>query len=63
MDAIRKYADNHNDKRKYLGAVAGGIVSDSVKTYAQKKGFYVLEPSGDTVKIAEIPQAWKPREW
>jgi hypothetical protein len=63
MDFLKKHADKCDDRRKYIGAVAGGIVSDSVKTYAQKKGFYVLEPSGDTIKIAEIPQAWKPREW
>jgi hypothetical protein len=63
MDVVRKYADERNDKRKYLGAVAGGIVDDSVKYYALKKGFFVLEPSGDTIKIAELPQSWKPREW
>ncbi|GHV95277.1 hypothetical protein AGMMS50293_15970 [Spirochaetia bacterium] len=63
MGIIRNYLDEHNDKRKYLGTVAGGIVDDSVKNYAQKKGFFVLEPSGDTIKIAELPQDWKPREW
>jgi hypothetical protein len=63
MDIVRKYADEHEDKRKYLGAVAGGIVSESARKYARRKGFFVLEQTGDTVKIAETPKEWKPREW
>jgi predicted AAA+ superfamily ATPase len=63
MEVVSKYADEHEDKRKYLGAVAGGIVSESAKKYARRKGFFVLEQTGDTVKIAETPKEWKPREW
>jgi hypothetical protein len=33
-----------------------------VKRYALKSGFYVIEQSGDTVKI-DIPEGFKPREW
>ncbi|MDR1247782.1 MAG: hypothetical protein LBK63_00620 [Treponema sp.] len=62
MEKLRRYADEHGDKRKLLGAVAGGIASEEVKAFAVKSGFFVLEQSGDTVKIS-VPEDFKPREW
>jgi hypothetical protein len=63
METLRAYADARNDQRGYLGAVAGGIVRDGVRTYALKQGFYVLEQSGDTVNITAAPESWKPKRW
>ncbi|MDR1326105.1 MAG: hypothetical protein LBK00_08740, partial [Treponema sp.] len=63
MEKLRKYADMHSDKRAYLGAVAGVIFNEGEKTYALKKGFYVIEPSGDTFSITEPKGAYRPREW
>ncbi|MDR1970409.1 MAG: hypothetical protein LBQ46_00660, partial [Treponema sp.] len=62
MEKLRRYADDRQDTRKFLGAVAGAIVADNVKTYALKKGLYVIRQSGDTVTI-ENPADFKPREW
>jgi hypothetical protein len=62
MEKLRRYADEHGDGRKFLGAVAGAIVAENVKEYALRKGFYVIRQSGDTVTI-ENPNAFKPREW
>ncbi|MDR1025296.1 MAG: hypothetical protein LBL56_06165, partial [Treponema sp.] len=62
MEKLRRYADEHQDNRKLLGAVAGAIAADEAKAYAVKQGFFVLEQSGDTVKIS-IPKGFKPREW
>jgi hypothetical protein len=62
MEALRRYADEHQDRRKLLGAAAGAIVSAGVKEFAVKQGFFVLEQSGDTVKIS-VPEDFKPREW
>jgi hypothetical protein len=62
MEKLRRYADDRQDKRKFLGAVAGAVVSENVKKYALKKGFYVIQQSGDTVTI-ENPGDFKPREW
>ncbi|MHC6202269.1 hypothetical protein ACYULU_03645 [Breznakiellaceae bacterium SP9] len=50
-------------KKKRLGAVAGGIVAESVKRYAQKKGLYVLVQSGESVNVAETAKDFKAREW
>jgi hypothetical protein len=63
MEKLREYADRHNDTRKYLGAIAGVIFSTSVKTYALSRGFYVLEPSGDTFVITEPTGDYHPHEW
>jgi hypothetical protein len=62
MEKLRNYADEHQDKRKLLGAVAGAIASKEVKDFAVKSGFFVLEQSGDTVRIS-VPEGFKPREW
>jgi hypothetical protein len=62
MEKLRRYADEHQDKRKLLGAVAGAITPEEVKIFAIKSGFFVLEQSGDTVRIS-VPEGFKPREW
>ncbi|MDR0389558.1 MAG: hypothetical protein LBH73_05765 [Spirochaetaceae bacterium] len=62
METLRKYGDEHGDRRKILGAAAGAIASEEVKNFAIKSGFFVLEQSGDTVKIS-VPEGFKPREW
>jgi hypothetical protein len=51
MEQLRKYSDKHKDKRKLYGAMAGAIFSDNAKKYALKQGLYIIEQSGDTVKI------------
>jgi hypothetical protein len=62
MEKLRRYWDDHNDRRRLLGAVAGAIMTDKVKAFALKMGFYVIVQSGDTVKI-EIPDGFSPRTW
>ncbi|MDR0387496.1 MAG: hypothetical protein LBH57_05625, partial [Treponema sp.] len=59
---LRKAADGHDDRRKYLGAVAGAVVDPEVSAYARKTGFYVIIPSGDGVDI-EVPEGSKPQTW
>jgi hypothetical protein len=53
MDRVRAYANIHSDKREFLGAIAATIVDKSVREYALKKGFFVIEPSGEAVKITK----------
>ncbi|MDR1950267.1 MAG: hypothetical protein LBQ38_12815 [Spirochaetaceae bacterium] len=62
MEKLRSYADEHGDQRKLMGAVAGAIIPEGVKPFAIRNGFYVLEQTGDTVKI-DIPGDFIPREW
>ncbi|MDR1411302.1 MAG: hypothetical protein LBI91_03760 [Spirochaetaceae bacterium] len=62
MEKLRRYADGHGDGRRLMGAVAGAIVPDGVKSFALKSGFYVIEQAGDTAKI-DVPDGFVPREW
>ena len=62
IEILRHRADARHDARKFRGAVAGAIMSDSVRNYAYKKGFYVIEQTGDTVKIT-TPKKFIPRVW
>jgi hypothetical protein len=61
LEKMRTYADSHGDKRAFLGAVAGVVMTPYVKKFALGQGFYVIEPSGETFNITE-PNG-KPKEW
>jgi hypothetical protein len=61
MEKMRRYARLHGDKRAFLGAVAGIVVTDEVKEYALKQGFYFIEYAGDNFFIT--PPQGKPKEW
>jgi hypothetical protein len=63
MEKLRTLADYNNDKRKYYGAIAGLMMSQSEKTYALKKGFYVLEPVGETFTITAPKSPGEPKAW
>jgi leucyl aminopeptidase (aminopeptidase T) len=60
---VREQLDKRGDQRKLVGAVAGMVVAENVRDYAQKKGLYVLVQSGDTVEVAEGPETFEPRKW
>ncbi|MDR0301705.1 MAG: hypothetical protein LBI04_05240 [Treponema sp.] len=62
METIRRYADKKNDKRRFQGAIAAAILGDGVRRYILQNGFYVIEQTGDTVKIT-IPKNFKARDW
>ena len=61
IEKMRKYADLRGDKRTFLGAVAGVVMTDNVKEYVLKQGFYVIEPTGETFSITS-PNG-QPKEW
>jgi hypothetical protein len=62
MGILRSYLDERNDGRKLLGAIAGAIVTKELRDAVIEQGFYVIEQSGDTVKI-EPPPGFQPRIW
>jgi hypothetical protein len=61
LGKMRAFSDLHNDKRTFLGAVAGVLVPSEVKQYALENGFYVIEPSGENFNIT--PPNNKHKEW
>jgi len=62
LEIFRDYRKKHNDLRKIRGAIAGAIFVHEMKELALANGFYVLEQSGDTMKM-DIPEDFKPKEW
>ncbi|MDR1211788.1 MAG: hypothetical protein LBK40_06110 [Spirochaetaceae bacterium] len=62
MEILRAYLDERNDRRKLLGAVAAVVVTGDMRKYVPEKGFYLIEPSGDTVRIA-APEGFTPKVW
>ena len=62
MEVLRRIADSKKDNRKYLGAVAGAVMTNETRSHAYKSGFFVIEQSGETMKI-DIPEGFTPREW
>jgi hypothetical protein len=62
MEKLHRYASAHKDSRKFYGAVAGAVISQEVKEFALKNGFYVVAQSGDTM-IIDVPEGFKPKVW
>ena len=61
MENVRKYADEHGDKKQFMGAIAATIINESTREYALKKGLFIIEPSGENVKVTK--PAAEPRIW
>ena len=62
MQILRADADLRRDKRRHHGAMAVAILDDSLRSLIHKQGFYLIEQTGDTVRI-NIPEDFRPREW
>jgi hypothetical protein len=53
MEILRLNAEQHGDRRIYLGAIAGMVLNEGEKQYALKNGFYVVELYEDTFVITK----------
>jgi hypothetical protein len=62
LEILREYRNRLHDERKIMGAIAGAIFGVKEQEAALQAGLYVLEQSGDTMKI-NIPEGFVPREW
>jgi hypothetical protein len=65
MELIRKFppAEVAINGKRVMGALAGGVVSPAVMDYAHQCGFYVLELSGESVRLADTPAGFEARVW
>ena len=63
MEKLRKHADLHGDSRTCLGAVAGMVISDSVKNHALQKNFFAVIPSGDMFTIIKPEGKYRLKAW
>jgi len=63
LEILKENREKKNEKqKKIMGAIAGAIFGSVEKKAAHEAGFFVLEQSGDTMKLV-IPQNFVPREW
>jgi hypothetical protein len=62
LEKLRRYADERGDTRRFLGAVAAGIVPSHAAAFAIEKGFFLIKQSGETAVIA-VPEGFVPRAW
>jgi len=62
LEILRDHRRKINDKRKVQGAIAGAIFGAEEKKAVVEAGLYVIEQTGDTMKI-DVPDGFVPREW
>jgi hypothetical protein len=63
MELIRKYPPAECKGKKLIGAMAGGTLDPDIQKYAHSVGLFVLELTGESVRLAETPQEFEPRQW
>jgi len=64
LEKFRRYVDaTSGDKRHFIGAVAGAVVKEEAKLFAQENGLFVIVQSGDAVEIVTPPEGFMVKEW
>ena len=62
LEILRDHRRSINDNRTIKGAIAGAIFGTEEKKATIEAGLYVVEQSGDTMKI-DVPLGFVAREW
>jgi hypothetical protein len=63
MQLIREYPPAEVKGKKLLGAIVGAVVTPEAREYAEKNGFFVLELTGEDVRLLESSKDFQPKEW
>jgi hypothetical protein len=63
MKLIRQYPPAEAKGKKLLGAIVGAAVTPEAREYAERNGFFVLELTGEDVRLLEPPEGFQPKEW
>jgi outer membrane murein-binding lipoprotein Lpp len=63
MQLIRQYPPAEVKGKKLLGAIVGAVVTPEAREYAEQTGFFVLELTGEDVRLLEPPKDFQPKEW
>jgi len=62
LEILREHSNKTGDRRKILGGMAVAVLDEGDKEAILDAGFYLLEPSGDMMKM-DIPEGFVPKEW
>jgi hypothetical protein len=63
MQLIRQYPPAEIKGKKLLGAIVGAVVTLEAWEYAEQNGFFVLELTGEDVRLLEPSKDFQPKEW
>ncbi|MDR0639985.1 MAG: hypothetical protein LBG27_14000 [Spirochaetaceae bacterium] len=63
MQLIREYPPAEANGKKLLGAMAAATVLPDAREYAEQNGFFVLELTGEDIRLLEPPEGFQPSEW
>jgi len=63
MQLIHQYPPAEVKGKKLLGAIVGAFVTPEVREYAEQNGFFVLELTGENVRLLEPSKDFQPKEW
>ncbi|WP_461251842.1 hypothetical protein, partial [Treponema sp. R8-4-B8] len=63
MQLIRQYPPAEVKDKKLLGAIVGAVVTPEAREYAEQNGFFILELTGEDVRLLEPPEGFQPKEW
>jgi hypothetical protein len=63
LEQIKEYPPDQYKGKKLLGGVAALMIDRDAKDLADELGVYVIEQSGDAVRLAPRPVWFKAREW
>jgi hypothetical protein len=63
MQLIRQYPPAEVKGKKLLGAIVGAVVTSEAREYAGQNGLFVLELTGEDVRLLEPSKDFQPKEW
>jgi hypothetical protein len=63
LEQIKKYPPDQYKGKTLLGGMAGLMIDRDAKDLADEMGIYIIEQSGDAVRLAPRPEWFKAREW
>ena len=65
LQKYRRFVDARGagNVKRYIGAVAGGVVKNEAAEFAQENGLYVIVQSCEAVDIITPPEGFVAKEW
>jgi len=63
MQLIRQYPPIEVKGKKLFSAIVGATVTPEAREYAEQNGFFVLELTGQDIRLLEPPENFQPKEW
>jgi gas vesicle protein len=63
LEQIKKFPPAQYVGKKLLGGVAALMIDQDAKDFADERGIYVIEQSGEAVRLAPRPEGFNATEW